>query len=304
MQGFSVAPPLFSMGNTMADDDFSSLFGEETPVPRGADELFSIEEPPVAEPAAPEPSAPSPPREPRSRPAPDGGRRRSFQDFEPDMDALLITAQSSMIIEGMRWLIKRVFSAKSLPVYSEAIKGIDLYIKILERNPDNFRKLGKVIESDIDCSEVFKMAGNIYRSAFNMTPETDDQKLKALEIFREQLALAHQKAQISHSINSIKRFYLQSGSLDEVTIKDLVQRNDPAFKGEISSLTTLLKIALGLIKSGRSEIAAGMKGREVNIYIIRCSELLFRYYHLTGNVRAAEYYKRHHENYKKYFVIR
>ncbi|MBP7604386.1 MAG: hypothetical protein KBA15_10680, partial [Spirochaetes bacterium] len=48
--------------------------------------------------AAAAPPPPSPVSE-IERPEP---RRRSSKDFNPDMDALLLTAQSAMIIEGMK----------------------------------------------------------------------------------------------------------------------------------------------------------------------------------------------------------
>jgi hypothetical protein len=38
---------------------------------------------------------------------PDSGKKRTSDDFEPDMDALLLTAQSPMIIEGMKYLTLR-----------------------------------------------------------------------------------------------------------------------------------------------------------------------------------------------------
>src|SRR6056297_822062 len=92
----------------------------------------------------------------------DGGKKRSFKDFQPDMDALLITAQSPMIIEGMKKYTDKDFSAPTLAVYQESLKGVQLYITIIDRNPQNYHKLKAVINSDIDCQEVEKTAFNLY----------------------------------------------------------------------------------------------------------------------------------------------
>ena len=81
-------------------------------------------------------------------------KMRSLCDFEPDMDALLLTAESSMIIEGMKYYTKSDFSSNTLPIYLEARKGIEFYMKILNRSPNNYRRLKILIDSDIDCQKV------------------------------------------------------------------------------------------------------------------------------------------------------
>ena len=43
----------------------------------------------------------------------ESARKRTSNDFEPDMDALLITAQSSLIIEGMKYLTQRNFASQT-----------------------------------------------------------------------------------------------------------------------------------------------------------------------------------------------
>jgi hypothetical protein len=59
-----------------------------------------------------------------------------------------------------------------------------------------------------------------------------------------------------------------------------------------------------MVKKGKCEISKGLKGRDINIYIIKTSYLLYFYYTLAGNPDLAEYYGRVHSNYKKYFIIR
>ncbi len=231
-------------------------------------------------------------------------KRRSSQDFEPDMDALLITAQSPLILEGMKCLSARNFSSSTHQVYSEAIKGIDLYIKILNRNPNNYKKLSQIINQDIDCKEVEKMAFNLYTMTYNDGPVTDDQKVVAFEILREGLNNGLKKVYISKSMIYIKKFFLQSGSLDEYQITQLYQKNDAQLKRDISDINQLLKYAIKLIKSGKGEIAKGVKGKDLNIYIIKASEILYYYCNISGKLQEAKYFKRIMETHKNYFVIR
>jgi hypothetical protein len=231
-------------------------------------------------------------------------KRRSSQDFEPDMDALLITAQSPLILEGMKHLSSRDFSSGTLQVYSEAVKGIDLYIKILNRNPNNYKKLSQIINQDTDCKEVEKMAMNLYTMTYNDGPVTDDQKIVSFEILREGLNNGLKKVYISKSMSYIKKFFLQSGSLDEYKITQLYQKNDSQLKRDISNVNQLLKYAIKLIKSGKGEIAKGMKGKDLNIYIIKASEILFYYCNISGKLQEAKYFRRIMETHKNYFVIR
>lgn len=231
-------------------------------------------------------------------------KKRSSRDFEPDMDALLITAQSPMILEGMKRLSDRDFTSGTHQVYSEAVKGIDLYIKILNRNPNNYKKLSQIINQDSDCKEVEMMAFNLYTKTYNDGPATDDQKIVAFEILREGLNNGLKKVFISKSMAYIKKFFLQSGSLDEYQVTQLYQKNDPQLKKDISDLNQLLKYAIKLIKSGKGEIARGMKGKDLNIYIVKVSELLFYYCNISGKIQEAKYFKRIMENHKNYFVIR
>jgi hypothetical protein len=231
-------------------------------------------------------------------------KRRSSQDFEPDMDALLITAQSPMILEGMKRLSDKDFSSKTHQVYSESVKGIDLYIKILNRNPNNYKKLAQIIHQDIDCKEVEKMAFNLYTMTYNDEPSTDDQKVVAFEILREGLNTGLKKVYISKSMGYIKKFFLQSGSLDEYQITQLYQKNDSQLKRDISNLNQLLKYAIKLIKAGKGEIAKGVKGKDLNIYIVKASEILFYYCNISGKLHEAKYFKRIMETHKSYFVIR
>jgi hypothetical protein len=231
-------------------------------------------------------------------------RRRSSDDFELDMDALLITSQSSLIIEAMQQLTKKEFSSKTLAVYNEAMKGVDLYIKILERNPNNYNKLSKIINIDQDCKEVERIAFHLYKSKHSDMPTTDDQKLKSFELLRMRLAIAHDKAMVSTSMVLIKNYFMLSGGLDQDKISQMVIKNSQQIKNDVAILHQHLQIGQRLIKTGNYEIAQGLKGRDLNTFIIRTTQLLAYYYLTTGNAKAEEAYRRLHENYKRYFVIR
>jgi hypothetical protein len=231
-------------------------------------------------------------------------KKRSSEDFAPDMDALLLTAQSPMIIEGMKYLTLKDFSSKRHHIFLEAIKGVDLYIKIIERSPSNYRKLSKILSTDIDCMEVEKIAFNLYKNKFSEPPSSDDKKLKAYEMFRERLKNAYNKTLISSSMVGMKKYFLLSGGLDQDKMNQLVKANNPEFKSEIAKLNHNINLAMEILKQTDCEIAKGMKGKDINIFIIKGSQLLYYFYNITGNRETAKYYQRLNENYKKYFIIR
>lgn len=231
-------------------------------------------------------------------------RQRCSNDFKPDMDALLITAQSSMIIEGTKRLSETDYSSKTMQVYAEAIKGVDLYIKIIQRNPNSYRKLTGIIRADIDCAEVERIAFSIYKSKHHGLPEDDAERLKAYEYFRERLKNGYKKALIANSISQIKQYFLLSGGLDTEKVSGLLTRNDPAFKNDIAKLNQNIQIAIELIEKGEGEIQRGLRGRDTNTYIIKTSQLLYYYYNTVGETQTAEYYKRQYINFKKYNIIK
>ncbi|HSV96602.1 MAG TPA: hypothetical protein VLM75_06670 [Spirochaetota bacterium] len=233
-----------------------------------------------------------------------GPRRRSSKDFNPDMDALLLTAQSSMIIEGMQNYTQGNFSSATLPIYMEALKGVALYTKILDRNPNNYNKLKELIDSDTDCKEVETIAFNMYKMMHGIEPDSYQEKLAAFEKFELLFKEAVNKASVSNSMRLLKKYLLMSGSLDEVKIRNCFAANNPDFAADIQNFIQHLKLAHEMVKKGKCEISKGLKGRDINIYIIKTSYLLYSYYSLAGNPDLAEYYGRVHSNYKKYFIIR
>ncbi|MCX8122718.1 MAG: hypothetical protein N3F66_00965 [Spirochaetes bacterium] len=231
-------------------------------------------------------------------------RKRSSRDFQPDMDALLITAQSSMIIEGMKKYSERDFSAANLPIYLEALNGVNLYIKILDRNPKNYHKLKAVINADPDCQEVEKIAFNLYKKMFGTEPETDQEKLVAFEKFSALFKDAVNRATIATSMKEIKKYFLLSGGLDEIKVTQLVAQNDEELRKDISNLQRYIAMGLAYIEKGNIEIIKGLKGRDLNNFVVRGSQLLAYYFKLIHNERLADYYARINSIYSKYFVIK
>jgi hypothetical protein len=231
-------------------------------------------------------------------------QKRSSADFSPDMDALLLTAQSSMIIEAMKFISIHDFKSKNMSIFSEAIKGIDLYMKILERNPENFKKLTAILSSDQDCMDVQKITFNLFRNVTGELPDSDSQKLKAFELIKERLKNAYNKSLISSSIVNIKKYFLLSGSLDTLKIDDEL-KNDPAgLKNKISCFVRHINIGRQMIKSGNSEIVKGMKGKELNVFVVKAAQMLVYYFGRTGETELQSFYSRLHDNFKKYFIVR
>lgn len=231
-------------------------------------------------------------------------QKRSSADFSPDMDALLLTAQSSMIIEAMKLISLHDFKSKNISVFSEAIKGIDLYTKILERNPENFKKLTAILSSDQDCMDVQKITFNLFRNVMGELPESDTQKLKAFELINDKLKNAYNKSLISSSIVNIKKYYLLSGSLDTMKIDSDFQSDPAGLKNQVNSFIRHINIGRQMIKSGNSEIVKGMKGKELNVFIVKAAQMLVYYFGRTGDAENQMFYTKLHENFKKYFVVR
>lgn len=231
-------------------------------------------------------------------------QKRSSADFSPDMDALLLTAQSSMVVEAMKLISFHDFKSKNMSVFTEAIKGIDLYMKILERNPENFKKLTSILSTDQDCMDVQKITFNLFKNVTGEFPESDSQKLKAFELINERLKNAYNKSLIASSIISIKKYFLLSGSLDPRKV-DEEYKNDPAkLKSQMNVYVRNINIGRMMIKSGNYEIVKGMKGKELNVFIVKAAQLLVYYFGMIGETTQQSYYIKVHEHFKKYFIVR
>lgn len=231
-------------------------------------------------------------------------RRRTSKDFELNMDAILLTAQSSMIIEGIKCYSEKDFSPQSLPIYLEALKGVDLYIKIIDRNPVNYNKLKTIIDTDIDCQRVENTVFNLFKKVFGRMPEDNSEKIIAFEKFRLLFENAKNKATISTSSKMIKKYFLLSGGLDKEKIMQLIESRDRELMSDMNALLGHLQLAIDMVKTGNFEIVQGLRGKDLNAFIINASELLSFYYTATGNTQAGAHYGRIHNNYKKYFITK
>jgi hypothetical protein len=230
--------------------------------------------------------------------------KRTISDFEPDMDALLMTAQSPMIIEGIELYNNKNFASESLPIYMEAIKGVDLYIKILNRNPNNYRKLKTLIDADTDCQQVEKIAFELYKNQYDTTPDTDKEKLEAFDLFKKIFKQSADKASISKSMKLLRKYFLLSGGLDTEKIQEQINDQSIEIKKDINYFHQHLNVALNMVKKDDSEITRGLRGRDLNVFITKASEFLGYYYKMLENAKVSDYYFRIHNIYKKYFIMK
>lgn len=231
-------------------------------------------------------------------------KKRTISDFEPNMDALLMTAQSSMINEGINYFNKNNFTPKALPIYVEAMKGVDFYIKIMDRNPNNYRKLKALIDSDPDCQYVEKFAFKLYAESHEELPDTDKEKIEAFEMLHKLFADAKNKASISKTMIILRKYFLMSGGLDTDKIYTDIHNSANEAKRDFAAILQHLKLALVLVKRGKGEITEGLKGKDLNVFVIRASELLSYYCRLQNNEKAADYYERINSLYKRYYVVK
>jgi hypothetical protein len=231
-------------------------------------------------------------------------RRRTSKDFELNMDAILLTAQSSMIIEGIKCYSSKDFSPQTLPIYLEALKGVDLYIKIIDRNPVNYTKLKTIIDTDIDCQKVENTVFNLFKKIFGRMPEDNAEKIVAFEKFRLLFENAKNKATISTSSKMIKKYFLLSGGIDKEKINNLIASRDREIMSDMNALLGHIELAMEMVKTGNFEIVQGLRGKDLNAFIINASELLSFYFTSIGNAQAGAHYSRIYNNYKKYFIIK
>lgn len=286
---------------TNNDFDLESAFDND----ESLETLFGSEAKPSAAPHEPEPAPLADPFDPdvtSSEPATD--KKRSSKDFELDMEAILLTAQSSLIIEGIRYYGNKDFGPHTLPVYKEALGGIELYIKLIDRNPNNYKKLKKIIDTDIDCQKVENTVFNLFRKLYHQPPETDPEKVIAFEKFRQLFASAVDKAAISVSIKLVRKYSLLSGGIDEAKILSGIQRNDPEMKSDLADMHRNVQIAIEMVNRGDFEIVKGLRGKDLNAFIINATSLLAFYFSRAGNQQAAAHYERVHNNFKKYFITK
>jgi len=231
-------------------------------------------------------------------------KKRCSDDFEPDMDALLITAQAPLIIEGTKYLSLNDCTAKRLPIYLEAIRGVDLYIKIIDRDPNSFWKLKKIREEDIDCKEFEKITKNTYLAIYGDVPETDSQYRKSFEVIRDKLFASYRKALINNSMSVIRKYFLLSGGLDKEKVRDCIQSENEELNTTVQKIEKHIHIAIDLINPDKKNIeTTGIQRKNMSIFIIKSSELLWYYFRMTNREHESVMFKRINTQYKKYFIV-
>ena len=299
------------LNNSDSDFDFTSLF-EDAPAKEPKGKSVDTSLPDLTDLdgfASKSKAAPVVKTAPASRVSPKATpkaapKKRSSKDFEPDMDALLITAQSPMIIEGTKAMTEKNFSGKNINMFLEAIRGVELYIKILERNPDNYNKLKDIIDQDVDCAEVEKIAFKLYQNKHKEEPFGDREKLISYEIFRDRLKNAYYKSLIRQTMVGIRNYFHLSGSLDEDKIVASIRTGGENFKADILTIARYVALAIELMKTNNDDLGNGLNGRDMNLFIIKATDLLTFYYDKLGDKKTSEQYIRLNRNHRRYFVIR
>jgi hypothetical protein len=152
--------------------------------------------------------------------------------------------------------------------------------------------------------DVQKISFNLYKNIYGEFPDSDSQRLKSFEILRDKVQTGYYKSLISSSLINIKKFYLLTGSLDSIKINQMLTSNPDLLKKEIDCYSRHIAIARELIKSGDYEINKGMKGREINVFIIKASQLLSYYFSKIGDTERSNIYQRLNDNFRKYFIMK
>ena len=121
-------------------------------------------------------------------------------------------------------------------------------------------------------------------------------------MLRNRLGIGYNKAKVSTTMIDLKKYYLLSGMIDKVRIDDLMAKNDNEFKLDMAKFCQNVSIATQLIKIGDPEISKGLKGKDLNTFLIKSSRLLVYYFHNAGDAKLEDHYRRIFENYKKYII--
>jgi hypothetical protein len=87
-------------------------------------------------------------------------------------------------------------------------------------------------------------------------------------------------------------------------VKNEIENNIAQLKNQLTIFARHINIGRQLIQSKNSEISKGMKGKEINVFIVKATELLAYYFSVTKDKERQTYYSRLNENFKKYFIVR
>jgi hypothetical protein len=233
------------------------------------------------------------------------GKKRTSKDFNPDMDAIVLTAQSPMITESILHLSRGDYSQKALGIYKEGQIGIAVYIKILDRNPENYKKLQEVILSDHDCQEVENRAFSLFSKKNGHPPIDNREKIVAFEMLNMIIKNALSKAMLQLDMDSLRPFLTLHGTINANTIKQTFDRSYAKIEKIAVSLPSSLSIAKKILETGSfTAVNASKEKVKFSSFIMTATLFLYHFYSLKGNLDAAKTYLRMHETHKKYWVSR
>jgi hypothetical protein len=233
------------------------------------------------------------------------GKKRTSKDFNPDMDAIVLTAQSPMITESIQLLSSGDYSQKALGIYKEGQIGIALYIKILDRNPENYKKLQEVICSDGDCLEVENRAFGLFSKKHGHPPVDNREKIIAFEMLNMVIKNALSKAMLQLDMDSLRPYLTLHGTVNADIIRQNFTRARTKLEKMVTTLPSSISIAKKILETGSfTALNASKEKIRFSTFIMTATSFLYHYYSLKGNLDAAKTYLRMHETHKKYWITR
>lgn len=161
-----------------------------------------------------------------------------------------------------------------------------------------------MLSKDKECMEVQKITFNLYKTVYEELPESESQQQRAFELIRDTLHNGYNKSLISFALLEIKKFYFMTGDPDFSKIDEVIKTGKDKGASYFLKLEKYVAIARNLLKTGNFEINKGMKGREINVFIVKASQVLFYYFSKTNYNDKANFYNKLYENFKKYFIVK
>lgn len=235
----------------------------------------------------------------------DTAGKRSSKDFNPDMDALLISAQSPMITEALELFLNKDFSSNTIEIYKEALRGISLFIKIIDRNPINYKKLQPSISLDPDCLKVENTAFDLFKKRNNRLPNDNNEKITAYTMLQSLIKNALSRAMLYHDIDTLRQFLSLHGTVKPETISHALAANRPDLLKKAKSIEDSIMIATNIMQK-KSYLQQDDSRDKVRIssFLIAGTSFLYHLYSIDGNLDAAKKYLRMHETHKRYLIVR
>jgi hypothetical protein len=233
------------------------------------------------------------------------GIRRSSKDFNPDMDILVLTAQSPMITDAIKLFFNSDYSKKSVEIYQEALRGINIYIKILDRNPQNYMKLQSFISTDSDCQEVEKTAFILFEKKYQHIPTDNKEKIISFELLLHLIKNAHARSILFQDIEKIRPFLTLHGTVNKDAINSAFKSSYKSLEAIVESFHNSVIVAKNIVERNQYTSSDIRKERvRISGFLLSSSFFLYHFYSLKGELDLAKKYLLMHETHKKYFISR